>query len=311
MRIAVVAFSPNGIALMRRLTSFLGGEMFAPTLHAQGDVRSIGALSDWAARAFAEFEALVFIGAAGIAVRAIAPQVKSKVSDPAVLVMDELGRHVIPILSGHIGGANELAQRIAALTGATPVITTATDLHDVPAIDSWAVRNDIAIENPESIKTVSAAALAGERVGVMITERWIEPPFDRTLILRPRTLVLGVGCKRNIDAEHLEKCMMAFLGKCRVSLLSVKALASIDVKADEPALLQLCEKYRLPLYTYSADQLRTLEGAFAHSDWVEQMVGVGNVCERTALLCAGGRLLCGKTAYPGAAFALAGEEGNL
>lgn len=94
----------------------------------------------WAREAFADADALLFIGACGIAVRAIAPLCRNKAADPAVLVMDEMGRHVIPILSGHIGGANDLALLLAERTGAEPVLTTATDVRGVPAIDSWAMK---------------------------------------------------------------------------------------------------------------------------------------------------------------------------
>ena len=198
----------------------------------------------WAREAFADADALLFIGACGIAVRAIAPLCRDKAADPAVLVMDEMGRHIIPILSGHIGGANDLALLLAERTGAEPVLTT--------AIDSWAMKNDCAIENKAAIQAVSAAALAGKSVGVAITEREIRPPFSVTLFLRPRTLTLGVGCKRGTDAAHLEDCFRAFLHENGVSPLSVRAVATIDVKKDEAAILALCEKYRFPLLTYSA-----------------------------------------------------------
>lgn len=263
----------------------------------------------WAQEAFASADGLLFIGACGIAVRAIAPLVRDKASDPAVLVMDEAGQYVIPILSGHIGGANAMAREIAARTGARPVITTATDVRGVPAIDTWAVRNGCAIENKAAIQAVSSAALEGKDVGVMITERTMEPPFPVTLILRPRTLVLGVGCKRDVSASAFEEEALAFLARCGVSLLSVRALATIDIKRKEPALCAFCEKYRLSLEAYTARQLADVLGRFAHSDFVEKTVGVGCVCERAAMLASGaGRLLMGKTAVHGMTFALAGEE---
>ena len=261
----------------------------------------------WARECFASGDALLFIGACGIAVRAIAPLVRDKTADPAVLVMDEAGRHVIPLLSGHIGGANALAMEIARRTGAEPVITTATDLRGVPAVDTWAVNNGCAIENPAEIKAVSAAALAGKQVGVAITERNIRPPFPVTLFLRPRTLVLGAGCRKGTAPEDFEGKAAAFLKDCGVSLLSVKALATIDVKKNERALSQFCEKYSLPLLTYSAAELKAVSGRFSHSDFVEKTVGVGNVCERAAA-AEGGRLLAGKTVMGGVTFALAGEE---
>ncbi len=263
---------------------------------------------DWAAEAFHECDALLFIGATGIAVRAVAPHLSSKLSDPAVLVMDELGRHVIPLLSGHIGGANALALAIAEKTGAEAVLTTATDLNGLPAIDSWAVKNDCAIENPEAIKAVSGALLSGRPVGLMITERELAPPFPVTLKLRPRTLVLGAGCKRGVDCGWFERCALEFLKDAGVSLLSVRALATLDRKADEPALLDFCRKYRLPLRTFTAEQLKAAPGIFARSEYVETAVGVDNVCERAAALASGGRLLTGKTRYAGVALALAGEE---
>ena len=117
-------------------------------------------------RCFAGCDAIVFIGAAGIAVRMIAPLVKAKDTDPAVLVIDEKGRFVIPILSGHIGGANALAMRLATLLHATPVITTATDVNGVFAVDVWATQNGCAIPDTQHIKAVSAALLVGQSVGV-------------------------------------------------------------------------------------------------------------------------------------------------
>lgn len=262
----------------------------------------------WARAHFDTADALLFIGACGIAVRAVAPLLRDKTTDPAVLVMDEAGRHVIPLLSGHIGGANALALKIAERTGATPVLTTATDVRGVPAIDTWAVANGCAIENPAAIKAVSAAALAGRTVGVAITERALKAPFDVTLFLRPRTLALGAGCKQGVDPDLFEANALAFLQSCGVSLLAVKALATIDRKQEEPALVRFCQKYSLPLAAYSAQALQAVEGVFAHSDFVQKTVGVGNVCERAAVLCSGGALLMGKTAREGMTFALAGEK---
>ena len=292
--------------ILRAIAFTEKGQAWSDTLGVPVD-RGIPVMK-WAADHFGEADALLFIGACGIAVRAIAPLVKDKTTDPAVVAMDEAGQFVIPLLSGHIGGANALAKQIASLTGATPVITTATDVRGVPAIDSWAVENDCAIENVKAVKNVSAAALAGRSVGVAITEREIRPPFPVTLFLRPRTLCLGVGCKKGVEPAAFEENALAFLRECGVSLLSVKALATIDVKKDEKALNAFCEKYHLPLQTYSAEELRAVPGRFAHSDFVEKTVGVGNVCERAAVKSCGGALLMGKTAREGMTFALAGEK---
>lgn len=291
VNLRAAAFTPRGLAWEARLG--------APVEKPQ-DVMA------WARDAFSQDRALLFIGACGIAVRAIAPLVHSKLTDPAVLVMDELGRHVIPILGGHLGGANQWALEIAGRTGAQPVITTATDLNGLPAIDLWAKEHDCAIQNPQAIKKVSGAALAGEKVGVAITERLMsQAPFPVTLVLRPRTLVLGAGCRRGVAREHFEQCARHFLDRAGVSLLSVRALASIGQKQDEEALTAFARRYQLPFLTYSAQALAAVEGQFAHSQRVLDAVGVDNVCERAAVL-AGGRLLLGKTIYQGVTLALAG-----
>lgn len=118
-------------------------------------------LRAWTALAWEASDALLFVGAAGIAVRAIAPHVASKATDPGVVVIDEAGRFAVPLLSGHLGGANELAQTVARAAGAIPVITTATDVRGVWAVDTWARRAGLAVSNPEAIKRVSARLLSG------------------------------------------------------------------------------------------------------------------------------------------------------
>ena len=123
-------------------------------------------LRAWTALAWEASDALLFVGAAGIAVRAIAPHVASKATDSAVVVIDEAGRFAVPLLSGHLGGANELAQTVARATGAIPVITTATDVRGVWAVDTWARRAGLAVSNPEAIKRVSARLLSGGRVAL-------------------------------------------------------------------------------------------------------------------------------------------------
>ena len=289
MRIAAIAFTERGQAWEEKLG-------FPVT---RGE-----AVRGWTEQNFAMADALLFIGAAGIAVRAVAPHVKDKTTDPAVLVMDEAGRYVVPILSGHIGGANALAEAIAARTGAQAVLTTATDVRGLPAIDTWAARQGHAIENPEAIRAFAAAQLSGERVGVAVTEDVVPPPFPVTLYLRPRTLILGTGCRRGIDAAAYEAAALDFLRYCGDSLLSVRALATIERKKEERALLLFCKKYRLPLLAYTAEALSAVPGRFTASAFVRETVGVDNVCERAAA-AEGAALLQGKTAYDGCTFALA------
>ena len=209
---AYLAFTETGLALAKRLSAALPGSV---ARCGQDGV----SLAEWTSAQFVQSDALIFVGAAGIAVRAIAPHCKSKTTDPAVVVVDECGRFAVPILSGHLGGANDLARAIAAVCGAVPVITTATDAHGIFAVDEWAKHQNCTVLEPERIKLVSGALLAGKTV--QFASDWPiagappdgitagdAPDFALTLCpagdalhLVPRIGVLGVGCKRGTSAE--------------------------------------------------------------------------------------------------------------
>ena len=311
MNTAIAAFTNKGINLALRLAEFLGGEVFAPERFSRAGVNVIDSpLSEWAGKMFRDVRALIFVGACGIAVRAIAPHVVSKMKDPAVVAVDEGGRFVVPLLSGHVGGANDLARKIAAFLNAIPVITTATDINNLPAIDEWAVKNNCAIENPGAVKNISAEILEGHRVGVAVTHENIPVPFPVTLFLRPRVLVLGAGCNRGVSPADFESSAMDFLKGAGVSVMSLKAIASINIKKDEPAMRIFAESHNIPLVTFTADELNTAEGNFTASERVKYFTGTDNVCERACVLCAGegGVLLRSKTVYNGITFALARSE---
>ena len=320
---AFVAFTGSGAALAEKLRAELGG-----TLQIAGGGFSLRA---WTAQNFPEREALIFIGATGIAVRAIAPHLRGKTLDPAILCLDEKGRFVIPLLSGHFGGANELARRVAALTGGTAVITTATDLNGAFAVDLWAKKQGMTVLQPERIRQVSSAVLRGE------TERIFTPypvageqpaqlrPADSAeetevivsfrkektdaLQLIPLTLTLGVGCRRGTDAETLEQQLKIFCEERGVHPQAICRVATIDLKRDEEGLLRFCRNHGWTPVFYSAEELRAAEGSFTASEFVEARTGVDNVCERAAVLCCGGGALVeSKYAAGGVTFALAEKQ---
>lgn len=292
--IFLISFTDRGQALAERLAQALNGRAVRCN---QGQ-----SLDGWTREHFQTGNALIFVGAAGIAVRAVAPYVKSKSTDPAVVVVDEVGRFAIPILSGHLGGANGLAQKIAAICGAVPVITTATDLSGVFAVDEWAKRQNCAVLNPERIKNVSGTLLAGE--SVELCSPWPvagEPPEGVSLRLMPKIAVLGVGCKRGTPQEALEEAFAAL----PIHPASFCKVCSIDLKRDEPGLLAFCRTHRLELETFSAAELQGAPGEFSPSEFVERVTGVDNVCERAAVLGSGGTLLLNKRAGDGVTMAVA------
>ena len=224
MSCAYIAFTETGLKLAERLALLHPGSI------SRGGKNGVK-LSDWTAENFQKSDALIFIGAVGIAVRAIAPHCKSKATDPAVIVLDERGRFSIPILSGHLGGANDLAKKLASICGAVPVITTATDVEGVFAVDEWAKAQNCHVLEPGRIKTVSGTLLAGKVVyydsqwkitgtqpkNVFPTDENHQADFSVTLHpqsdalhLVPKICVLGVGCKRGTSAEHIEATFKQF-----------------------------------------------------------------------------------------------------
>lgn len=315
--IALTAFTERGRELARRLAAALGGSVREKDRP----------LSDWTAESFAACEALVFIGAAGIAVRSVAPQLGGKASDPAVICLDEAGRWVIPILSGHLGGGNALARRLAALTGGEAVITTATDINGRFAADLWAKRQGMAVLQPERIKHVSAKILRGETITVDCPwpvagslPELVQPGKDADVVvsyrriesgalqLAPRVLTLGIGCRRGTDIETLEAAFAAFCTARGIVPEAVERAATIELKRDEAGLSDFCASHGWPLRFYSADELRAAPGEYTASAFVKRVTGVDNVCERAAVLASEGALIEKKYACGGVTFALAERQ---
>lgn len=309
-KIILAAFTKNGISRALELSRLLGGRVFVPKRFAglcSGLEIIDQALCDWTGKYFHSVNAMIFIGACGIATRAISRHITDKLHDPAVIVMDELGKYVIPVLSGHIGGANDLARRIAALIHAQPVITTATDVNNILAVDEWAVKNSCVVENPSVIKKFSGALLECVNVGVAVSDLNLPSPFPVTLWLRPKVLVLGAGCNRGVDVSEFERCAIDFLDGAGVNALSLRSLASVDIKADEPALKSFAAKYDIPFLTFRAEDLQALPGKFTRSEKVLRITGTDNICERSCMKAsgAGAVLLRSKCIYDNVTLALA------
>ena len=294
-------------------------------------------------RLFDSNDVLIFVGACGIAVRKIAPYIKDKQTDPAVICIDELGTYVIPILSGHIGRANAIARYIAEQIGSTAVITTATDINGRFSVDSWAARNGFIIDDIKAAKEVSSAILeqdiplisefkiagqlpAGIRsedgntvrsyndnadrfrndIGIYIGCN-IRKPFSRTLRLIPRAVHLGIGCRKETDEDSIRQAVDKVLSEHDIDKRAVKCISSIDIKSGEKGLLDYAEHNNLPINFYSAEELNNLDGDFTSSEFVKGITGVDNVCERAAMIGAE-HLLVRKNAVNGVTIAAAIEH---
>ncbi|MCD7884362.1 MAG: cobalamin biosynthesis protein [Lachnospiraceae bacterium] len=349
-------------------------------------------LRAWCGSLFASgADGIIFVGACGIAVRSVAPFLKSKTTDPAVLVIDEAGHFVISLLSGHIGGANRLALRAAEVLGATPVITTATDVNGKFAVDVFAKDNGLRIGSMKAAKEVSAAILRGEKVGIycegeiegnippelvlyaqedaefgnlcnacrtadrserreelhpgdvhsenvsgiisedkgesVITEKTgnsaihiglpsrslrhsIMFETQNVLTLCPKAYVLGIGCRRGKTDQEIELLADQSLAKLGLTYEDIVGVASIDLKNEEPGLVDFCKKHGMPFETYPARTLAAIKGAVSSSAFVSEVTGVDNVCERAALCMAkeDGRLVLPKQAENGVTVAIAEQH---
>jgi cobalt-precorrin 5A hydrolase len=325
---AVWAITPNGVDLAKIIAEklsnvdvFLSDKLSAKMIQ----TKTFGELSDALSEQFRRYDRHVFIMATGIVVRMIAPLIQSKVEDPAVVVIDDQGNHAISLLSGHLGGANALAAEVAELIRAQPVITTATDVNQVVAIDVLAKEKHLNIENPQAIKIVNMALLKGEPIGLhdpfglmedsidaipwsdeILTQQSGSPERRRgedsisrvfiddvtidlppeVLVLRPPTLIAGMGCNRNTPMEELKHLLETVLAQFHLSGESLCALASINLKADEPGLLALAEALGLPLYFYAKEELNQVKDIKNPSSMVEKHIGVKSVCEAAAILAA-------------------------
>ena len=323
MNLYISSFTKNGDKLADKLQLKLNCPTENRFLRTSGEK-----LEDWTKKAFSNGKAVIFVGAAGIAVRSIAAFLRGKDKDPAVIVCDELGRFVIPILSGHIGGANKLAVNIAELLGAQAVITTATDINGVWAADSWAAKKGYKVENPENIKYISSELLGGGKVGMIsdisicdimpenvisgdtslecgiVVSPFLKKIYSKNLNIIPKCLCVGVGSKKNADENALIELFDKTAKQMNINKYSVKYVATIDIKQNEPSVLKLCEYLDAKPKIFSSDELKKADGIFTESDFVEKTVGVGNVCERSAVLASNGELIAKKTKGNGVTLAI-------
>ena len=318
-QVHILYFTHTGSAMAAKLARELA--RVANVTYASGK----GCCKEWTEEHFRKGNVLVYIGACGIAVRAIAPHIGSKETDPAVIVIDEKGENVIPILAGHLGGANEWARKIAECTKGKAVLTTATDVNGVFAVDLFAKDNGLLIgdlkkagrftaslleegkasvaiprkyadliqlkgEIPGELEVCDLpdeelAGLQGTNVALITPDAELSADPDAPLRLIPRCVILGMGCRKGKSYEELRGFAEETLRELGLGREAVCAIASIDVKKEEPGLVSLAADLGVPLQTFSAEELEKTElenWTFMESDRVREYVGTGNVCERAA-----------------------------
>jgi len=331
MRIAVIAITRNGAVLGKRLREGLAGaELYVSSRYAgqAGRERVIfepGDLKGLLGSLWGAVDGFVLIMATGIVVRMVAPLLESKQTDPAVVTMDDANRFAISLISGHLGVANELSERCAFISGARAVITTATDVNNLPSFDMLAREQGWVIDDISRIKTLNSLLLDDAEIAVVdpggrtrcwfhgrgrltfydtfaealdsraqgllfVTNRHLPPRTqpDNLLILRPRNLVLGIGCNRGTSIDEIDAFVAAHLKRIFVSLKSVRCIATAAAKRDEAGLIAYAERYAIPLEFFESEELNRVACPSPPSEHARAAIGAIGVAEPAALLASGG-----------------------
>jgi cobalt-precorrin 5A hydrolase len=349
MHVAIIAITANGARLGGTLQRGIpDSRLFVIEKHATGEAHPFShGVQPLVDRLWSDYGGFVFIMATGIVVRTIAPLLQSKDRDPAVVVLDDAGRFAVSLLSGHIGGANGLAKLCAELTGSTPVITTATDVNDLPSFDMLAQANGWLIDDLSRVKLLNALLLEGKEIAVVdsddavrkycagkgvfsyheefsgamesgasgqlfVTNRILPPRHysERTLVLRPVNLCLGIGCNRGTSAEEIESVVRENLERLSLSIKSVSCIATAQAKEDEAGLLEFAGRSGIPVLFYGSEALNAVAVPSPPSDHALAAIGARGVAEPAALLASqGGRLLLHKVKDGNVTLAIA--ERNL
>jgi cobalt-precorrin 5A hydrolase len=320
-RTAIFALTRKGAELAAGISARIpGSSCFCNYRYALPQMIAFRKISEVFPSAWREFDSIVCIMACGIVVRLVSPLLKDKFADPAVVVVDQEGRFAVSLVSGHIGGANDLAGKVASITGAQPVITTASDLQSKPAIDLAARSAGLRIENHRMLGRVESAILDEEPLwifdpgefllkhlpanhglvvigadadpgvlkgglGIWVSEL-LAPRGAKCLKLRPANLVIGIGCNRGTASAEIIAFVGDKLKENGLASLSIRNFASLDIKSDERGLLDAAKAFGRPIYFCGREDIEGI-AVPNPSDTVARHIGAKSVCEASALWSAG------------------------
>lgn len=321
MNIGVISVTNQGDEICKKLKEF-----FNVTLFSKKTIPDFN-LGNITKELMENYEAVIFISSTGIAVRGIAPYLKSKTTDPAVLVIDSTGSFVISLISGHLGGANELTLKVAKCLSAMPVITTATDILGITAPDCIARDNNLVIDDLKKAKIISSMLVAGKKISFIDEKKEISLPkgylgsmenteglvyvtnkenFQKveqfnnleTLKLIRKNIVLGIGCKKDFPVNKMRESVLSLLKQNNLDIKAIKVVATVEVKSHEVAILELNKFLKSQLNIWSLEEIKEVQNKYVGSNFVEKSIGVRAVCEPCTEL-SGAKLLTGKIACDG------------
>lgn len=285
-----------------------------------------GGVKSLVEKSFRAYDGIVFISATGIATRYIAPFIRDKKTDPAIIVIDDLGRFVISLLSGHLGGANELTNYLAGELKSIPVVTTATDGRGIEAVDIYAKRRGYHMVDMTDVKNVTSLMVDGKKIGIyssydedinyknivrledlnkieedikgliIVSNKKLKLDLDIAYtVLVPRDINIGIGCKRGVETERILRAIYDSLDGENLYRESLREMGTVEVKKDEAGILEASEILKLPLRIFTIEELSQVEDRFEGSDFVKSTIGVSCVSEPAAYLLGKNMLLLKST----------------
>lgn len=335
-KICIVAITLGGRELGLKLKGLLDCPLYVSEKFSTDECIAINKKFDkFVGELFSSYDYTIFIMATGIVVRSIATHIKDKTLDPAIIVLDEKGKNVISLLSGHIGGANEMTIRISNLLDANPVITTATDVNEKSAFDIITKSVNGYVDNYKTkIKEINSLLIQDKKIGLYMDEAFdidtrgftiinkdnINDDFEKIVYISskknirnfkceiikiiPRNLVLSVGCRKDTDSDFMYESFLDFVKTNNIEEKAIIEIGSVDVKKDEKAIIDLSNKLNLPFKVVCREEILKIEDKFPKSEFVKKSIGVYSVSEPVAYLLSGGNLIIGKTKYKGITFGL-------
>jgi len=334
--ICIISVTEKGDVLARKIEKEIGGDLYLKSQIKDFKLKNIMSIC------FEKYDSIIFISSTGIAVRAIGKYLISKATDPAVVVVDVCNKFSISLVSGHLGGANKLTLKVSEVLGNTPVITTATDNMDILAPDIIAMDNGLIIDDLKIAKIIAGRLVNGESVyfkddkklikcpkGYIGTEEiqgnalWIthnasrkinseennvvnylDEYQDRTVLkLIRKDIILGIGCRRDTDSMKLFNFINETLREKNIDIRAINKIASINIKSDERAILDLAGNLNCDLTFFSAEEISTVENKYEGSEFVKKSIGVSAVSEPVIEL-AGGNIIFKKIKKDGMTLAI-------
>ena len=347
-KIAILSITNNGRELALRIKEIMKNvDVFfikKDTDYKSDEVTVVNkGLKEFIPKVFDKYDYLIFIMATGIVVRTIAPLIISKFSDPAILVMDEKGNNIISLLSGHMGGANEMTLYMSDLINSHPVITTATDVNKKSSLDMIAKKLNGHIDDfRDNVLKINSMLVNNEEVHLYIDGNYkinhqgftlydektdldkvrnlvivtnkkdinkilnknIENLNEKIIKVTPKDIVIGVGCKKNTNSDHMKNSLIKFLAEYNIDINAVKEIGSIEIKKDEKAIIDLAKFLDVKFKTFSVEEISKVDYLYEKSDWVKKNVGVYSVSDPVAHLLSEGRVIINKQKYDGITFSI-------